>query len=94
MLPKRVGVPKENRVGFRELRGLNHRDVREGGAGSFRAGAFERFLADQLRHLPEVHVGSFHFAGSCGDGFGHAVDVAVHTVENDVNLDSHLRFSF
>jgi len=89
MFPNLVGVPKMIACGSASESNVAIGNVRKRRACRFGAGFLQHRVWHKLCNLEKRCLGARHFLNSREHRFGHAIDVAIHTVKNDVYLDTH-----
>src|SRR5690625_902157 len=92
-LPTHVAVTRrrteDDRVRLDQLLWRRHGNVGKRRPRRLGAGFLEYAIGNQLGYLQQRYFGAFHLARPGRDRFRHGVDVTVHGIENDLDVDLH-----
>jgi hypothetical protein len=76
-------------IGLCEVVRFCHWNPRKCLSGCFGSAFYEHFVRHQFRDLKNFHLGSVNLTSPFGYCLGHFVDMAIHAVENNVDLGCH-----
>ena len=76
-------------VGLRKLIDRGHWHLGQSGLGGLGTVFFEHIVRSELRHLIERDFCAEDLLCALGYCLGHAVNVPIHAMKNDLNLDAH-----